>query len=167
MKNYVIVTLLMIIFVLASVIYKISIQSHGVDFPIQEDERTRVSSDIDVPLFLYIFFKKNNCHDCLEIIHVLNNLPPQFIVTGIVPENELDNEKDLRIKTGAVFPLKSVNDYEKHIPWYTPTILGVSPKGKILLTLPGVPREKEYLEKFLDALYGKIYPAFLRDKISQ
>jgi len=164
LKNYIIGTLLVIILVLVSFIYRSSNQPCGVGFPIQPEDRARVSSDIDVPCFLYVFFKKNNCHDCLEIIKVLNNLPPQFVVTGIVSEKELVNEKELREITGAMFPLRSSEGYKKQSPWYTPTIIGVSPQGIILFTLPGVPNEKEYLETFLNALYGKTYPAFLQLK---
>ncbi len=164
MKNYIIATLLVVILVLSSFLYKNS-KTLGTPFPIGGETWTRVANGVDVPLFLYVFFKKNNCHDCLEVIQTLNSLPPQFIVTGIVPEEELKDEKELRTITGAAFPLESFKQYQKFLPWYTPTILAVSPKGKILVTLPGVPEEKEYLEKFLNSLYEKIYPLFLEENI--
>ncbi|NIN20888.1 MAG: hypothetical protein GTN82_23350 [Candidatus Aminicenantes bacterium] len=126
-----------------------------------------MDKEVEVTLFLYVFFTKRNCIDCLEIMDALNNLPPQFVVFGIVPERELKDEKELRRKTGAAFPLVSAVKYKKYIPWYTPTIIGVSPKGDIIFVLPGVPGEKEYLLNFLDSLYMKVYPILLEEKLSK
>jgi hypothetical protein len=161
MKNYLIGTLAAIILLLASILYKNSLTTDGT-FPIQEETKTR-AGEVEVPMFLYIFASKRNCQDCMEVINVLNDLPPQFIVTGIVPKRELENEKEFRAITGAAFPLESSAKYKKLLPWYVPTIIGVSPTGKVLFTLPGVPGETAYLKNFLDSLYGKIYPVFLQD----
>jgi hypothetical protein len=43
-----------------------------------------------------------------------------------------------------------MNKYNGFLPWYTPTIIGVSPNGIILFSLPGVPQQSEYIKKFLD-----------------
>jgi hypothetical protein len=167
MKNYIIGTLAVIILVLASIIYKseISPSPHN-RFPVSEETKS-VDTEVEVPLILYVFFSKKNCIDCLEIIAALNNLPPQFAVFGLVPEHELKDEKDLRRITGAAFPLMSYTKYKKYIPWYTPSIIGVSPTGDIIFVLPGVPGGKVYLLNFLDSLYGKVYPIFLKEKISK
>jgi len=159
MKNHIIVSLTVIILILSSLMYKDS-KSIGTPFPIHKNARAR-AKNVEVPFYLYVFLKKNNCRDCLDVVEVLNNLPPQFIVTGVVPEKDLQNEKELRELTGAAFPLESFDDFGRHRPWYTPTIVGVSPFGKVLFTLPGVPGEKDYLKRFLDVLYGKVYPIFL------
>jgi hypothetical protein len=164
MKNYVIGTLIVALVVLFSIVYKDKKTTITV-FPIQEEAKVRAHG-IDVPFFLYIFFSKKNCSTCLEIIHTLNSLPPQFIVSGLVAENELKEEKELRAISGAVFPLLGFNDYKKYLPWYTPTIFGVSPNGKILFTLPAVPNQKDYLEKFLNELYSRLYPTFLEEKFA-
>lgn len=167
MKNYIIGTLTVIILVLASIIYKNEISpSLRNRFPVSEETKS-VETKVEVPLLLYVFFSKRNCIDCLEIIDALNNLPPQFVVFGIVPEHELKEEKELRRLTGAAFHLLSASNYKKYIPWYTPSILGVSPEGDILFVLPGVPGEKEYLLNFLDSLYGKIYPIFDEKRTSK
>ena len=165
MKNYVIGTLAVVILVLASIIYKNETSPRN-RFPVLEESKIR-GGNVEVPLFLYVFFTKRNCQDCLEIMDVLNNLPPHFIVTGVVPRNDLKDEKELRHITGAAFPLISGAKHRKYIPWYAPTIIGVSPAGDIIFSLPGVPGEKTYLETFLDSLYSKIYPVFLNAKISQ
>lgn len=164
LKNYVIGTLIVAVMVLVSIIYKNS-RTLGIPFPVHDDAKLRAAK-VEIPLYLYVFFSKQNCHDCLEVLQVLNDLPPHFIVTGVVPDNELKNEKELRAITGAIFPLTSISKIGKnHLPWYSPTIVGVSPNGKIIVSLPGVPREKEYLKTFLESLYGKTFPIFLDEKV--
>lgn len=163
LKNYVIGTLLVAILILVSIMIK-NDRSLGIPFPVHEDAKVR-AADIEIPLFLYVFFSQRNCRDCMEVLDVLNNLPPRFIVTGVVPGSELKDEKKLRALTGAAFPLIPFSEFsKKHIPWYAPTIIGVSPKGKIIFSLPGVPGEKEYMETFLESLYEKTYPYFLNDQ---
>ncbi len=164
MRNYVIGLLVVAILVMGSIIYKNETSPRN-RFPALEEGIVGNAGDVEVPLFLYVFFHKKNCHDCLEIIEVLNNLPPQFIVIGLVPESELKDEKELRQVIGAAFPLISAVKYKKFIPFYTPTIIGVSPERDILFILPGVPGESAYLKTFLDSLYAKLHPIFLKDKI--
>jgi hypothetical protein len=165
MKNYVIATLIVIIIALLSVIYKNG-RIFGTRFPVKES-KVSIEKDKQVRLHLYLFFSKTNCHDCLEVIKVLNQLPEQFSVTGIVSSKELVNEMDLRNDSGATFLLESASDYKKFIPFYAPTIMGVSPKGTILFTLPAVPGETEYLQKFLESLYWKLYPYYSHGKVNQ
>ena len=164
MKNYIIGTLAVIILVLASLLYKKETAQVEKKFPVLVKAEKQ---EVEVPLFLYVFLSKQNCIDCMEFIEALNTLPPQFVVSGIVPDAELENEEELREITGATFPLISVKKYKKFIPWYTPSIIGVSPKGDIIFQLPGVPGEKKYLEQFLNSLYSKLYPVFLKEKFSE
>ncbi len=163
MRNYIIGTLGVIILVLVSVIYK-SQTSSIYKFPALYGDK---SVNVNVPLFLYFFFSKNNCPDCLKIIESLNNLPRHFNVSGIVPEEELkEEERELRRLTRGGFPLMSSKKYKKYIPPYSPAIMGVSTDGEIIFVLPGVPGEEKYLENFLDSLYSNIYPIFLRKEVS-
>jgi hypothetical protein len=163
LKNYVIGTLVVGVLIMASIMYKNN-RSLGIPFPVHEEAKVR-GANIEIPLFLYVFFSQRDCRDCLDVLQVLNHLPSQFIVTGVVPESELKNEKELRALTGAAFPLIRFSEFSKsHIPWYTPTIFGVSANGKIIFSLPGVPGEKEYLKTFLESLYEKTYTYFLNDK---
>lgn len=144
-----------------SVIYKTAMSP--VKFPVPEEIKNTRS---EPPLYLYIFFSKKNCYDCLQVIHTLNNLPRHFVVRGIVPAGELKDEKELRGITGAAFPLESASKYKKkYVPWYIPSIVGISIDGDVLFVLPGVPGEKEYFENFLDSLYNKILPVFLKNEM--
>ena len=166
MKNYIIGTLLVAILVLSSLMYKNS-QTPHTSFPIPEEVSMRVEKDVEIPMFLFIFLSKHNCHDCLEVIKELNSLPPHFIVTGIVPDRQLENEKEVRMITNAEFPLLGMSKFRKYEPWYTPGIIGTSYNGTILFTLPGVPEEKEYVKKFLNSLYAKVFSIFLEEMHSQ
>jgi hypothetical protein len=166
MKNYLIAGLMVIILILSSLLYKQCKTSIPKRFPALEEA---VKGDVEVPLILYVFFSKRNCVDCLEVIRTLNYLPPHFIVRGLVPKSELEEEQELRAITGAAFPLVSISPkYRRFIPWYTPAITGVSPiNGEIIFTIPGVPGEKEYLVDFLQSLYEKLYPIFLKQKTGE
>ncbi|UCH97680.1 MAG: hypothetical protein JSV88_12750 [Candidatus Aminicenantes bacterium] len=154
MKNYVIGFLAICIVVLISFMYRDSKNPILRNFPL-ENKPERITSG-EPPLYLYIFFSRNNCPDCLDAIQALNELNPPFVVTGIVPVNELKNEADLRNTTGAVFNLIGFKDSHKPFnPSYKPAIYGVTGSGKILFILPGVPGEKNYLNDFLINFYSK------------
>jgi hypothetical protein len=132
------------------------------NFPI-ENKSDRITSG-EPPLYLYIFFSRNNCPDCLDAIQVPNKLQPPFVVTGIVPRSELKNGDDLRNTTGAIFKLIGFKDAHKQFnPNYTPSIYGVSGSGKILFILPGVPGEKKYLYDFFINFYSKSIELLIND----
>jgi hypothetical protein len=155
MKNYVIGSLAVCIALLLSFMYKASISPVLKNFPIEGIEEK--SAAMEPSIYLFIFFSRHNCNVCLEAIEVLNELKLPFIVTGIVPEEELKDERGFRNTTGAAFHLISNNgSYRKFNPNYQPTIYGVSGSGRIFFVLPGVPGEKEYLKNFLMNFYTRI-----------
>lgn len=158
MKKYIILLLIVLILVLSSYIYKLYRLNIYRNFPSNELQTIK---NIEAPLFLFLFFSIHNCESCLEIIEVLNRLPKYFIVIGIVPENELLKEEELREKTGVQFKLISLKKYLKFLPLYAPTLCGVSKNKKLLFVLPGVPYGKNYLKKFLFEFYEKAYPLLI------
>lgn len=154
MKNYIIGLLVICLAVLGSFLYKTSISPVLERFPIEQVMVKKTGGE--PPLYLFIFFSRNNCQVCLESIQVLNQLPPVFVVTGIVPVEELKNEVEFRKTTGASFKLIAFNKtFKKFSPHYAPTIFGVSGSGRVLFVLPGVPEQKDYLNNFLVNFYGK------------
>ena len=157
MKNYVIGLLIVIIIALSSVIYKEKIKRVYIygDFPVVE---TKTGGNIH--FHLYVFFSKKNCYDCLGYIKELNHLPPEIAVFGVVPEDELKDKKNLKELTGAEFPLLGNSRFKNFIPLYSPATIGVSTKGDIFFVMPGVPDEKEYIEKFLLSFYYKMLRYF-------
>jgi len=86
-----------------------------------------------------------------------------FIVTGLVPTRELKDESLLRRISGAEFPLKSGKKFSRYCPNYTPTLLGVSKKGKIYLLMPSIPGTNETLSNSLVNFYKKVYPILLKE----
>lgn len=165
MRNYVIGLLGVVILFLVSIVYKQQNTMVCHHFPVPESLKKK--SD-EVPLYLFLFFSKNDCIPCLvEIVEVLNTLPSRFCAAGIAPGEELKDEQELRLLTGASFPLYSYQKYKKYLPWHTPTLFGVSPSGKIIFVLPGIPEQGDYLdlEKSLLSIYGKLYPSFERENM--
>ena len=162
MKNYVIGFLIICLVVSLSFIYKNSKIPVLVKFPVRNESTKNTSGE---PLFyLYIFFSQHNCPSCLGFIKVLNELPPSFVVTGIVSGEELENEKQLRQSTGAGFKLIPFGEkYRRFKPHYTPAIFGVTGRGRVLFVLPGVPGEKKYLYDFLVNFYGKSLELLIAD----
>jgi hypothetical protein len=152
MKNYIIGILLVIIFIIGSLFFKYFVSNNILftRFPVNKIESDTPS------LYLFIFFSKKNCHDCLEIIDVLNKLPPRFKVTGVIPDSEIDSIKEIRFHTGAAFTIEPQRKFKRFVPRYMPTIIGASAMGEIYFVLPGVPGEKEYLQDFLNSMYYKL-----------
>jgi hypothetical protein len=163
MKNSIIGFLAICVIVVLSFMYKASHSPILGKFPV-ENELKNIPTD-ELPLLIYIFFSRHNCPNCLEAIHVLNELPPPFFVTGIVPGEELKNEDELRKTTGAAFNLVGFNEsYKKFTPHYMPTVFGVGRDGQILFILPGIPGEKKYLHEFLINFYGKSLELLITDE---
>jgi hypothetical protein len=154
MKYYVIGFLIVCLVVMGTFYYKLTKTPVLDRFPI-EHKVEKTKSD-EPPLYIFIFFSRNNCPVCLEAIQVLNELPSPFVVSGVVPVKDLENEGEFRNATGATFKLIPFKDiYKRFRPHYFPTIYGVSGLGRIFFILPGVPGEREYLKNFLATFYGK------------
>ena len=160
MKNYIIAFLAVALLVSISFIYRCEQKHSFNNFPGSHQET--IKDDLENPFFLYFFFSGTNCMDCLEMIEVLNNLPEQFIVTGVVPDKELKNETELRAKSSSTFDLIGAKNFKKYSPHYWPTLIGVSKGNRIMFVLPGVPNEKEYLLNFLEEFYKEAYSILLQ-----
>jgi hypothetical protein len=153
-KNSIIGFLLVCIVVIFSFNYKDSHRPVLGKFPIENQPRINVPGV--PPLYLYFFFSRRHCPVCLEAIEVLNELPSQFVVIGIVPAGELEKESEFRNATGAAFNLIIFKEsYRRFTPRYSPALFGVSGNGDILFILPGVPGEKKYLNEFLIDFYSR------------
>lgn len=153
-KNSIIGFLLVCIIVIFSFVYKDSHAPVLNKFPVEN--LRRVNAPGESPLYLYFFFSRHHCPVCLEAIEVLNALPSQFVVTGIVPPGELNKESEFRSATGAAFNLIPFNEsFRRFTPRYAPALFGISANGEILFVLPGVPGEKNYLYDFLIEFYSR------------
>jgi hypothetical protein len=146
-----------------SVVYKQQNTMVCYHFPVPESLKKQTEA---VPFYIFLFFSRNDCIPCLvEIVKVLDTLPSQFCVAGIVPEDELKDKRGLMRLSGASFPFYSNQEYKKYLPWHTPTLFGVSPSGKIIFVLPGIPGQRTNIKHILSSIYGKLYPSFKRENI--
>jgi len=107
---------------------------------------------------LIFYFSINNCYPCLDDIDTLNQLSNQYKIIGLIPEEELLIEEEVRRVTGALFELKSNKKYKKFRPNYSPSLFGINKKGEIFFVLPGVPGENAYLRQFLESFLHKASP---------
>ena len=155
MKNYVILLLLTIILIMASFMYKNRLNRILSEFPSITQQETNDGNTASLDLFLV--FNSTNCQDCLRVVNVLNNLPKHFRVLGLVPKGDLLNIEKLRAETGATFEIKCSDRYGRFMPYYAPTLIGVSKDRRILFVLPSVPNEFNYLKDFLENFYKRAY----------
>jgi len=157
MKNYVIGLLLVSIILLGSFVYKINQNNIYQGFT---NITTNNKDKYENSFYLFFFFSYKNCQPCLEVISVLNNLPPPFVVVGVIQPVELRDEPFIRKELGVNFRLISTNKLKKYNPPYWPTIIGVDRNWKIYFIMPSVPDEKDYLAEFLTKFYERAYPSF-------
>ena len=156
MKKYIIGAIIVVILAISSLFYKYHTttgKTLSVNYPVEVQK-----ADKSPKLYLYVFFSKKNCKDCLEIIDSLNRLPPsRFIVKGVVPSNEFEGIQEVRAITGAAFPIEDDSNFKNLIPKYTPAVVGLSKKSDLFFILPGVPGGRDYLERYLYSFYQKVY----------
>lgn len=156
MKNYVIATLAVAILLLGSIIYKKENTMVMHHFPIPG--RYMVRGAGEPPVYLFFFFSRQNCSTCLtHTVKVLNGLKPPFYPVGVVPDDELLKEGELRQVTGVRFPVGPFREFKKYIPWKTPTLYGVSAAGRIIFAHPSFQEWEIGYDSFLPAAYGKYY----------
>jgi hypothetical protein len=97
-----------------SVVYKQQNTMVCYHFPVPESLKKQTEA---VPFYIFLFFSRNDCIPCLvEIVKVLDTLPSQFCVAGIVPEDELKDKRGLMRLSGASFPFYSNQEYKKYLP---------------------------------------------------
>jgi hypothetical protein len=131
-------------------------------FPVPKNEQS--VHEIPFFLYLYFFFSNEDAPGALQIIQHLNGLPTHFKVVGVVPDQEMESESQLRRKTGATFPIKKMSLYQRYKPFHTPTLYGVSERGRIYFIQPVSTTEIACLKRFLYTFYQDIYPALLNEK---
>ncbi|MCP5051345.1 MAG: hypothetical protein GY940_29535 [bacterium] len=162
MKIVTIVVLLLATGILSFLLYENTRQSIYREFPVKKIDKPM--HEAPFVLYLYVFFSVEDYPDRLDIVPELNRLPKHFVVTGVVPDGQLKDEKKLRLKTGVEFPLIVSSKYDRYIPFHTPTIVGSSGEGKILFVFSLIPGEKENIQHFLYRFYQNIYPSLIKDK---
>lgn len=150
MRKYFAAAAIVLILLSISFIYK-SWQASNIfkNFPFALEDKNRGQ---EKKLLLFLFFNKNTCKSCLEVIDVLDGLPDFFKLYGVVPDAELKNEMDIRGQTGVTFDLLSIKKFKKYKPFYIPTLLGVFGR-KIYFVIPAVPGAKDNIYELVMSFY--------------
>jgi hypothetical protein len=159
MKKYYIILGIILVLLTVSFIYKANISKNIFkNFPSDTDEK---NTNDENKFRIYMFFNKNTCKSCMEVIEVLNGLPEQFKVYGVVPGPELKNELDLRNRTGVNFDLLSIKKFRKFRPLYLPSLLGVF-GGEIYFLIPATSGTKDDIFNLLMSFYYAATPIFYK-----
>lgn len=153
-KNLAIIFLAICLLVSLSFIYKLNKTYPFYNFPVS---KLKSETEIENPLYLLLFFSKTNCRGCLEIIELINQLKPPFIVYGIVPGKELGKGSGIKEETGAIFKLLKVEEFKKYAPLYGPSLMGVSSKGRILFLIPSIDGHKNRIVEYIKIFYTRAY----------
>jgi len=157
MKNYLIGCLALCLLASASMIYRQGQTNVFLGF----DKNLGPAGE--PTLYLYGFFSSDSCMPCAELIGVLNQLPEDFRVTGVVPQGDAPRIPLLREQYQVRFPIYGAAKFRRYKPVVNPTIIGVSRGGKLLFVLPCVTLEPEEIRAFLDDLHLKLSP-YLADE---
>ncbi|MBN1274244.1 MAG: hypothetical protein JXB26_18430 [Candidatus Aminicenantes bacterium] len=155
MRKLIMILMGVIILFLSSIIYRERITPVTTHFPVK-----RLGKELsgEVKLNLILYFSMNNCIPCLKVIDLLDELPDEVRVIGIVPEKEIMLTNEIREKTGALFPIQSLKRSKRYNPIYAPTLYGVGSDGIIYFILPCVGFEETYFREYLTEFLRKAYP---------
>jgi hypothetical protein len=153
MKNLFYIFLGVVIVYLISVIYRGQATPILAKFPIEEIEQ-KINKATD--FYLVLFFTKSTCSPCVQqIVDLLNKLPENIRVVGIIKKEDLIFLDEIRNFSGAKFPIKTIKKWERFRPNYVPTVFGVGQDGRIYFILACVGIEHAYLRAYLDELLRK------------
>lgn len=100
------------------------------------------------------FFSPNNCVPCLDVSRKVNEISVSVPVVGVVADcydDELEN-----LKTKYVFPIMPLSDkFKDFVPLLSPALVAVDKKFRVLMVLPGLSGQDEYIEKIVWELAAK------------
>ncbi len=153
MKRYLAGVLALCLLAVASVLYKHSRQNVFHEF--YEANPSRAGEPV---LYLYGFFSSDSCVPCAELIGVLNQLPEDFQVVGVVPHGEAARIEQLKEQYQIRFPVHNATRYRRYKPLIIPSIIGTSAKGKVLFVLPCATLRPDEITSFLISFHLKLAP---------
>jgi hypothetical protein len=149
-KNFLIIGLSGMLLISISFAYKYYNLNIFSIFPL--DSKTAHPSE-SPPLYLFLYFHSHDCPQCLKIIETLNNLPPHFIIKGIVPKDEIKDKEIIKKRLGANFDIEPATKYKKFVPLISPCLIGVTKSKAVIFIIPALPEQDKYLLDFLESTY--------------
>lgn len=156
MKNYLIATLIAIIIFMGTFIFRIQNTMVLKQFPVPAIEK--VNDSTEPTLFLFLFFSKKGCKDCSDkVVRLLNGLTDMFLITGVIPEDELENQQEIRNEKGITFQLHGFGRYRNYLPPKIPTLICVNSSGEVIFIRPVFKEQTKELESLLAKVYGNRY----------
>lgn len=147
MRRAVVFSLLAVIILLISFLYRFSHSPIYQGFPI--DSNNKLSEIGDDVFYLYYFFSYKDCKPCLETLGVLNRISSPFKIIGVIPSDEVADVTFIKKEFGIEFSIIPIKNFKKFRPPYSPSLVGVDKQGRIHFVIPSVPYQSDYLENFL------------------
>ncbi|MCG7852537.1 MAG: hypothetical protein MIO92_08450 [Methanosarcinaceae archaeon] len=91
----------------------------------------------------------------MDIVELLNRLDDHFIVTGIIPEKDIELKDALISEYNIKFNVVSLKGKKRILPSINPTIMGVTQSRKILFSIPCVAGMNSFFEIYLNDFYRR------------
>ena len=160
MRKTVVFSLLAVIIVLISFLYRFNHSPIYKGFPI--DVNNKLSETGEDVFYLYYFFSYKDCQPCLETLSVLNRISSPFRIVGVTPDDEVTEANFIKKEFGIEFNIIPIKNLKKFRPPYSPSLVGVDKHGRIHFVIPSVPHQREYLENFLYNFFERAFPLISR-----
>jgi len=129
MKRLLIILGLSVMVLLSSMVYRERNRSPWIDFPVVKQQLPANAAD---KMKVYFFFSIRDCATCLEIIDNLNRLRDEFVIVGIMKDQEISDIDFIRREYGVQFEIMNSRRFNKYKPVSSPSLLGVDKKGRIM-----------------------------------
>jgi len=152
MNKYLVISIIVILLLFVSYLYKHSSESIFSSFP---NTFIRSNHSASAPLYLFFVFTRNTCPPCMDIVELLNRLDEHFIVTGIIPEKDIELKDSLISEYNIKFNVVSLKGKKRILPYFNPTIMGVTKSRKILFAIPCVAGMNSFFEIYLNDFYRR------------
>lgn len=126
----------------------------------QEDRTKTPNPAFDAEKFnncgygLLFFFTTHSCQPCMDVTEKLNELADGVPIIGVLDHRD---ETDLKAHQGRyAFPVELMKkEYDRYRPICSPGLVAVDRQGRIIMILPGLPDQDDYISPLLWELSAK------------
>ena len=103
---------------------------------------------------LLFFFSSQSCPSCMDVAEELSFLAKGIAILGVIDKRDESALEELRKR--YLFPICLMDDGLKpYRPILSPSIVAVDRKGRILMILPGLSGQGDYIQRILWELSAK------------
>lgn len=90
----------------------------------------------------------------MEVVEALNQMAEGIPIVGVLDRRDAGEIEE--VKSRYIFPIERMSDQFLFCqPLLSPSLVAVDQNGRVLMTLPGLPGQKEYIKQILWELSSK------------